>query len=73
MEKTKEYRATLGNKAIVGIFSLAHDGLWRDLVQNSEDIWTADGVAQGLRLWFIKFGAQVVDHRWILFIEKMCG
>jgi hypothetical protein len=72
-KNAKEYRATLGDKAIVGIFSLAHDGLWRDSVQNNEelDIWTADGVAQGIRPWFVKFGAQVVDRRWIPFIERM--
>ena len=58
----KEYRSTLGRKPIGGIF---HMGVvaphrWPDSVQNGNEtrIWVLDGIANGLRPWFNKFGAQ---------------
>src|SRR5437588_726493 len=61
----KEYRSTLGRKAIGGIF---HNGVvsphrWPDSVQNGNEtrIWVLDGVANGLRPWFNKVGASVHD------------
>ena len=58
----KEYRATMGSKAIAGMFSVGIDDehRWKDSVQNGDEIrmWVADGIAQGLRPWFIKFNAK---------------
>ena len=43
----KEYRATLGQKAIAGIFSVGLEDKyrWKDSVQNGDEIrlWVADG------------------------------
>ena len=71
----KEYRATLGRKAIAGITSvgLEDEFRWKDSVQNGDEIrlWMADGVAQGLRPWFVKFNAKPIDKRWLPVIEQM--
>lgn len=65
----KEYRATLGRKPIVGIFSvgLEEPYRWKDSVQNEAEIriWVADGIANGLRPWFTKFAGSVRDSRWL--------
>jgi hypothetical protein len=71
----KEYRSTLGRKAIGGIF---HMGVvaphrWPDSVQNGNEtrIWVLDGVANGLRPWFNKVGASVHDRRWLKVVEDL--
>src|SRR5438552_18137286 len=55
----KEFRAAMGRKPIVGIFSvgLEEPYRWKDSVQSESEIriWVADGVANGLRPWFTKF------------------
>ena len=65
----KEYRATMGRKPIVGIFSVGVEEpyRWKDSVQNERGIrlWVADGVANGLRPWFTKFGGVLHDRRWL--------
>ncbi len=65
----KEYRATLGCKPIVGIFSVGLEGpyRWKDSVQSDAEIsiWVADGIANGLRPWFTKFAGTVYDKRWL--------
>ncbi len=65
----KEYRATLGQKAIAGMVSvgLEEKYRWKDSVQSGDEIrlWTADGIAQDLRPWFVKFNAKVIDRRWL--------
>lgn len=65
----KEYRATLGRKPIVGIFSVGLEGpyRWKDSVQSDAEtkIWVADGIANGLRPWFTKFAGTVYDKRWL--------
>lgn len=65
----KEYRATLGRKPIVGIFSVGLEGeyRWKDSVQSDAEtrIWVADGIANGLRPWFTKFAGTVSDRRWL--------
>ena len=70
----KEYRATLGQKAIAGMVSvgLEEKFRWKDSVQSGEEIqlWLADGIAQGLRPWFIKFNAKVIDSRWLPVIQE---
>src|SRR3989442_15529406 len=48
----KEFRATMGRKPIVGIFSVGVEepNRWKDSVQSEAEIriWVADGVANGL-------------------------
>jgi hypothetical protein len=71
----KEYRATMGSKAIVGIFSVGFDDehRWKDSVQSGDEIrmWVADGMAQGLRPWFTKFNAKPIDRRWLPVVEEI--
>jgi len=71
----KEYRATMGQKAIVGIFSVGIDdkNRWKDSVQSADEtrLWVADGIAQGLRPWFTKFNAKVIDRRWLPVVEEI--
>ena len=73
----KEYRATLGRKAIAGIFSVGVEEKyrWKDSVQNPDEIriWVADGIAQGLRPWFVKFNAKPIDRRWLPVVEELYG
>lgn len=71
----KEYRATLGNKPIGGIFSvgLEEPYRWKDSVQGSLEIemWVRDGIAQGLRPWFTKFNAKPIDKRWMPVVSEV--
>jgi Hypothetical glycosyl hydrolase 6/Beta-galactosidase trimerisation domain len=71
----KEYRATMGRKAIAGIFSvgLEEKYRWKDSVQNGDELrlWVADGMASDLRPWFTKFNAKVIDHRWLPVVEEI--
>ncbi|MDR1902861.1 MAG: beta-galactosidase trimerization domain-containing protein [Treponema sp.] len=65
----KEFRSVMGNKPIGGIFSMGMEETyrWKDSVQDSEEIrlWVADGVAQGLTVWFTKFHGKIYDRRWM--------
>jgi hypothetical protein len=71
----KEFRATLGRKPIVGIFSvgLEEPYRWKDSVQNPAEfeLWVADGVANDLRPWFTKFSGTLHDERWLAPVEKL--
>jgi len=71
----KEYRATLGNKPVGGIFSVGVEEpyRWKDSVQTEAEIriWVADGIAQGLRPWFTKFNARPYDKRWMPVVESI--
>ncbi|HEY4328410.1 MAG TPA: alpha-amylase family protein, partial [Phycisphaerae bacterium] len=71
----KEFRATLGNKPVLGIAALGidDDHRWKDSVLNEPElrIWIADGLANGLRPWIAKFGGIVYDKRWMPAIEKI--
>ena len=71
----KEYAATLGNKAIAGIFSMGVEEpyRWKDSVQSGDEIrlWVVDGIAHNLRPWFTKFNGKVIDHRWIKVVEEL--
>ena len=71
----KEYGATLGNKAIAGIFSMGVEEQyrWKDSVQGADEIrlWVADGIAHNLRPWFTKFNGKVIDHRWVKVVEDI--
>ncbi len=65
----KEYRATLGRKPIIGIFSVGLEGpyRWKDSVQSAAEIriWVAEAIANGLRPWYTKFTGTVYDKRWL--------
>ncbi|MCC6458019.1 MAG: beta-galactosidase trimerization domain-containing protein [Caldilineaceae bacterium] len=65
----KEYRSTLGSKPIGGIFSIGVEERyrWKDSIQNPAEfrLFVADGVANGLRPWFTKFGGMIYDPRWL--------
>lgn len=73
----KEYRATLGRKPIVGIFSvgLEEPYRWKDSVQSDAEIriWVAGGIANGLRPWFTKFSGTLYDRRWLKVVEGIYG
>jgi hypothetical protein len=65
----KEFRAVMGNKPVGGIFSMGIDDFhrWKDSVQGNDEmgLFVADGVAQGLRVWFTKFHGKIYDKRWV--------
>ncbi|MEO8125448.1 MAG: beta-galactosidase trimerization domain-containing protein [Bryobacteraceae bacterium] len=71
----KEFRATMGRKAVGGIFSvgLEEPERWKDSVQSGDEIrlWAVDGIAQGLRPWFTKFNAKPIDGRWLPVVEEI--
>jgi hypothetical protein len=71
----KEYRAALGNKPIGGIFSVGVEEQyrWKDSVQSAPEIrlWALDGIANGLRPWFTKFGGVLRDKRWLPVVEDV--
>ena len=71
----KEYRAVLGNKPAVGLVSVGLEQQWRwkDSVQSEAELrlWILDGIAQGLRPWFVKFSAIVRDPRWLDPVERI--
>ncbi len=71
----KEFRATMGRKPIVGIFSVGVEEpyRWKDSVQSEAEIrlWVADGVANGLRPWFTKFSGVLHDQRWLKPVEDI--
>lgn len=73
----KEYRATLGQKPIVGIFSVGLESAyrWKDSVQSDAEtrIWVADGIANGLRPWFTKFAGSLYDRRWLKTVAEIYG
>ncbi|MGC8795048.1 MAG: beta-galactosidase trimerization domain-containing protein, partial [Bryobacteraceae bacterium] len=74
-KNAKEYRATLGRKPLVGIFSvgLEEPYRWKDSVQTEAEIriWVADGVAHGMRPWFTKFCGIIHDPRWLKVVEQI--
>ncbi len=71
----KEYRSVMGDKPIVGIFSVGLDdkNRWKDSVQSPDEIklWVADGLAQGLRPWFTKFNGKIIDRRWLPVVKEI--
>ncbi len=74
-KRGKEFRATMGRKPIVGIFSvgLEEPYRWKDSVQHPAEIrlWAIDGIANGLRPWFTKFAGSVNDPRWLEPVAKL--
>src|SRR5215831_5963708 len=76
-KRGKEFRATMGYKPIVGIFSVGLEEAyrWKDSVQNPAEIrlWALDGIANGLRPWFTKFSGTLHDRRWLPVVEELYG
>ena len=74
-KNAKEFRATMGRKPIVGIFSIGLEEpyRWKDSVQSPAEfcLWAADGVANDLRPWFTKFSGTLHDQRWLKPVEEM--
>ena len=74
-KNAKEFRATMGRKPIVGIFSvgLEEPYRWKDSVQTGPEIqlWIADGIAKGLRPWVTKFNLKLYDKRWLKTVEDV--
>jgi putative glycosyl hydrolase-like family 6 (GHL6) protein/glycosyl hydrolase family 42 (putative beta-galactosidase)/TAT (twin-arginine translocation) pathway-exported protein len=76
-KSAKEFRAALGRKPVVGVFSVGLEEAyrWKDSVQNPAEIrlWVADGIANGMRPWFTKFGGSINDPRWLRPVEEIYG
>ncbi len=74
-KNAKEYRAVLKGKPVGGIFAVGvtHSNRWMASVQNEAELrlWVADGIANGLRPWFTKFGAVNYDPRWLKSVERI--
>jgi hypothetical protein len=74
-KNAKEYRAALGQKPVVGIFSvgLEEPYRWKDSVQSDAEIriWAVDGIANGFRPWFTKFSGVIYDQRWLKVVEEL--
>ena len=76
MGKTaKEYRATMGNKPVIGLFGvgLEEPYRWKDSVNSNAEIriWVLDAIANGMRPWFSKFSATLHDERWLNGVEEI--
>jgi hypothetical protein len=76
MGKTaKEYRATMGNKPVVGLFGVGFEEpeRWKDSVTSSAEIriWVLDAIANGMRPWFSKFSGTLHDERWLKGVEDI--
>src|SRR5207253_672397 len=65
----KVFRSAGGSKAIIGLFGInvATSYRWMKSVKGDaeQQIWVADGVANGFRPWFTKFGGVQEDERWM--------
>jgi hypothetical protein len=71
----KEYRATLGQKAIGGIFNvgIVAPYRWLNSTKSAAEtrLWVLDGVANGLRPWFNMVSGSVHDQRGLKVIEDL--
>lgn len=74
-KNAKEYRSTLGNKAIGGIFNvgIVSPYRWLNSVKSPVEtrMWVFDGTANGLRPWFNKVSGSVHDKRGLKVIEDL--
>jgi hypothetical protein len=70
----KVFRSAAGSKAIVGIFGInvATSHRWMKSVKGAaeQQIWVAEGVANGFRPWFTKFGGVQEDERWMPQVQR---
>ncbi|AKD57203.1 alpha-amylase family protein [Spirosoma radiotolerans] len=71
----KELRSTLGQKPLIGIFSVGieEELRWKDSVQSDAEIriWVAEGTANGMRPCFVKFGGDIYDKRWMNAVARL--
>jgi len=74
-KRGKEFRAAMGRKPIVGIFSvgLEEPYRWKDSVQNpfGDPPVGHQCIANGLRPWFTKFAGSINDPRWLKPVEEL--
>jgi hypothetical protein len=74
-KSAKEYRATMGDKPVIGLFGigLEEQYRWKDSVTSNAEIriWALDAIANGMRPWFTKFSATLHDERWLQGIEDV--
>jgi hypothetical protein len=74
-KSAKEYRATMGDKPVIGLFGIGLEEpyRWKDSVTSNAEIriWAVDAVANGMRPWFAKFSATLHDQRWLKEIEDI--
>jgi hypothetical protein len=74
-KNAKEFRATMDDKPIGGIFSVGVEEphRWKDSSQHDPElrVWVADLIANGMRPWFTKFCAQLHDDRWLPVVESI--
>ena len=74
-KNAKEYRAALGDKPVGGIFSVGVEEhyRWKDSTQHDPEIrlWVAEGIANGMRPWYTKFGGVLHDRRWLAAVEAI--
>ncbi len=74
-KRAKELRATMGMKPLGGIFSigLEEPHRWKDSVQSEAEvrIWAAEGTANNMRPWFVKFSGTLYDRRWLKVVERI--
>jgi endogenous inhibitor of DNA gyrase (YacG/DUF329 family) len=76
MGKTaKEFRATMGNKPVIGLFGvgLEEPYRWKDSVTSDAEIriWVVDAIANGMRPWCSKFCGTLHDERWLKGVEEI--
>jgi hypothetical protein len=71
----KEYRATMGDKSIIGLFGvgLEEPYRWKDSVTSNAEIriWVLDAIANGMRPWCSKFSGSLHDERWLKGVEEI--
>lgn len=74
-KSAKEYRATMGDKPVIGLFGigLEEQYRWKDSVTGNAEIriWALDAIANGMRPWFTKFSATLHDERWLKTIDDV--
>jgi len=74
-KRAKELRATMGMKPLGGIFSIGLEERyrWKDSVQSEPEIriWVAEGIANNMRPWFVKFSGTLYDRRWLKIVERI--
>ena len=74
-KSAKEYRATMGDKPVIGLFGIGLEEpyRWKDSVTSNAEIriWALDAIANGMRPWFTKFSGTLHDERWLQGIEDI--
>ncbi|HUV69830.1 MAG TPA: alpha-amylase family protein [Terracidiphilus sp.] len=71
----KEYRAVVGGKPVIGLFSVGLEERyrWKDSVTSNAEIriWVLDAIANGMRPWCSKFSGTLHDERWLAGVEDL--